>query len=288
MPHCRRVPSHLLTVTLLTVFLSSLPGWAADTTCALRWRKLHRGVTYSTAPIRCGGPVPALDKVKIRDKKLHIVRVDPAQVKLKVLMASARDKKTRTAARWAKAERLSVVINLGMYGSDHSTHVGFLRSGGHVNSKRWVADYQSILVIKPGAALLDRGTEEAKDLKRFDTVVQNLRLIQRGRKGQGEGVWSEQKKRWSEAAVAMDDRGRLLFLFNRAPLSMWELNRLLLKLPLGIVRAMHMEGGPEASLSIHAGGVNLDLCGSFETGFVPDDSNSVQWPLPNVLGVARP
>jgi hypothetical protein len=69
---------------------------------------------------------------------------------------------------------------------------------------------------------------------------------------------------------------------------MWELNRLLLALPLGIVRAMHLEGGPEASLSIHAGGVDLDLCGSFETGFVPDDSNRVQWALPAVLGVARP
>jgi len=50
---------------------------------------------------------------------------------------------------------------------------------------------------------------------------------------------------------------------------------------------MHLEGGPEASLSIHADGVDLDLAGSYETGFWPDDSNVRQWPIPNVIGVMR-
>jgi len=60
---------------------------------------------------------------------------------------------------------------------------------------------------------------------------------------------------------------------------------LLLNLPLGIESAMHLEGGPEASLSIHFAGLVLDLCGSYETGFMENESNVVQWPLPNVLGV---
>jgi hypothetical protein len=68
---------------------------------------------------------------------------------------------------------------------------------------------------------------------------------------------------------------------------MRDFNGYLLKLPLDITQAMHLEGGPEASLSIHAGGVDLDLSGSYETGFLPDNSNRVQWPLPNVLGVRR-
>jgi hypothetical protein len=50
---------------------------------------------------------------------------------------------------------------------------------------------------------------------------------------------------------------------------------------------MHVEGGPEASLSIHVPGLDLDLAGSYETGFLPDDSNREQWPIPNVLGVER-
>jgi hypothetical protein len=57
-----------------------------------------------------------------------------------------------------------------------------------------------------------------------------------------------------------------------------------LALPLGIQRAMHVEGGPEASLSIRAPDLKLDLCGSFETGFVGDDANAKQWAIPNVIG----
>jgi hypothetical protein len=32
--------------------------------------------------------------------------------------------------------------------------------------------------------------------------------------------------------------------------------------------------------------LDLDLSGSYETGFLSDDSNAQQWPIPNVLGVA--
>ena len=68
---------------------------------------------------------------------------------------------------------------------------------------------------------------------------------------------------------------------------MRDFNDLLLKLPLDIAGAMHLEGGPEASLSIHVKGLDLDLAGSYETGFWPDDTNQHQWPIPNVLGVVR-
>jgi hypothetical protein len=116
--------------------------------------------------------------------------------------------------------------------------------------------------------------------------VQNLRLI-KALDGKGQNVWQDQTRRWSEAAVAVDDRARVLFLFSRTPYSMAEFNRQLLKLPLGIQRAMHVEGGPEASLSIHAAGVDEDHFGSYETGFVDDDRNDHAWPIPNVLGVVK-
>ncbi len=68
---------------------------------------------------------------------------------------------------------------------------------------------------------------------------------------------------------------------------MKELTDILLALPLAIDAAMHMDGGPPASLSIHAGGVNLDLNGSFETGALESDAVPAQSPIPNVLGVRR-
>lgn len=269
--------------------LASPAGAACPET--LRWRRLQAGVAHATVDIACAGE-PA-EPVTVRDRALHVVRLEPARARLRALMTSALEGQPNlTAAQWARKHRLALAINLGMYQGDHKTHVGHLRAGGHVNSKRWVPSYQSVLAFHPrqrgipGAVVLDREDDgSSEQLARYDVVAQNLRLVRGGPKPRG--VWSSQPRRWSEAALAQDRHGRLLLLFARAPLTMWELNRLLLALPLGIVRAMHLEGGPEASLSIHAGGLDLDLCGSFETGFVPDDSNAVQWPLPNVLGVER-
>jgi hypothetical protein len=52
---------------------------------------------------------------------------------------------------------------------------------------------------------------------------------------------------------------------------------------------MHVEGGPEASLSVRSKGKNFDLCGSYESFFRDDDGNKEQWPIPNVIGVvAKP
>jgi hypothetical protein len=277
----------------LAVLVSTTTLVDARAAPAVGFRRLQPGLEYAAIPV-----TPLLkDKlvVRVKDDKLHVVRISPQRARLRVLVASALDRNPRTAAQWAKRHKLAAAINLGMYLNDHLTHVGFLRSGGHTNSARWVSSYQSLLVLGPRRAglpvvqVVDREAlkmKTARLLGSYYTVVQNLRLIKHTR-SKPRGVWSPQPKRWSEAAVAFDRRGRLLLLFVRAPLSMHQLNELLLRLPLGIVRAMHMEGGPEASLSIHAGGVNLDLCGSFETGFVPDDTNSEQWPIPNVLGVAR-
>jgi hypothetical protein len=156
-----------------------------------------------------------------------------------------------------------------------------------VNSGRWNA-YRAALALNPKDAArppvvwrdLDQVSATA-DLSSYDLVVQNLRLIAGARKN----VWAASEKRWSEAAIAVDSHDRLLFLFSRAPHTMRDFNTLVLGLPLDITRAMHVEGGPEASLSIHTADVNLDLCGSYETGVRLDDSNHEQWPIPNVLGV---
>jgi hypothetical protein len=266
----------------LGLFALPLPAHAAPVT--VRWQKLQPGLHYAALPLT---PPPG---IRIADRRLHLVKLDAAHAaRLRLGLASdsgepKADRQRRTASEWSKKLRLAVTINLGMYYEDHLTHVGYLRSGKHENSKRWLPKYDSLLTItSKQASILDRTAA------RPDTpvVVQNLRLIRSADGKTGVGVWTRQEKRWSEAALAMDREGNLLFIFTRVPLSMWELSRLLLGTPLGIVRAMHLEGGPEASLSIHAGGVDLDLAGSFETGFFGSDLNTQQWPLPNVLGVAR-
>ena len=239
-------------------------------------RAIAPGVEYATFPFGGASGV------------LYVVRVDPARATLAFGLASEHEGKARTAGEWRRDLGFAVAINAGMYATDGRTNVGCLRDGAHANNARWSADYKSALAFGPkkkgipAAAMFDLdGARRPAALADYGSVVQNLRLLKRA----GRNVWSRQDRRWSEAAVGMDDRGRVLLMFCRAPLSMWEFNEALRRLPLGVVQAMHVEGGPEASLSIHAGKVDLDLSGSYETGFNENDAQRRQWPIPNVIGV---
>ncbi|HEV7241598.1 MAG TPA: phosphodiester glycosidase family protein [Thermoanaerobaculia bacterium] len=241
----------------------------------VEWKKVQTGVELAILP-----------------RALYVVRIDPARAQLRAGLASE-GLEPRTAGQWCQAAGYAVAINIGMFQQDHRSNVGHLRNGRHFNNRRW-NKYQSVLALNPalnssGGALppllwidLDQ-TGRPPELDRYGIVVQNLRLIA----SPGRNVWAKSEKQWSEAALAVDTKGWLLFVFSREPYAMRDFNQMLLKLPIGITRAMHVEGGPEASLSIHVPGLDLDLCGSYETGFLPDDSNREQWPLPNVLGVLR-
>lgn len=250
-----------------------LAATAAFADPAVTWKPLQPGVELAT----------------IQPGPLYVVRINPARATLAAGLASEEKSAPKTAAEWCRTSRFAVATNLGMFNDDHRTHTGYLRHGRHINSKSWNT-YRSVLALQPQAPSLrpalwldlDSSTPPPV-VDQYNLVVQNLRLIAGGR----QNVWSQSNKRWSEAALAIDSKGRLLFLFSRAPNTMRDFNRLLLALPLDIQQAMHLEGGPEASLSIHVPGLDLDLCGSYETGFLEDESNREQWPLPNVIGVLR-
>ena len=66
---------------------------------------------------------------------------------------------------------------------------------------------------------------------------------------------------------------------------MHDLNEILLNSGIGIVAAQHLEGGPEAQLYINVGDFELELCGSYETSYNEDNSNTTSWPIPNIIGV---
>ena len=266
--------------SLLSVFVTSASLQAAE----LKWTELEPGIEYATT--EAPGPRPMSLPI---DGHIHLVRVDPKLRSLEAVMAGAGDGRSRTAAQWCRERRLAVAINMGMFQTDRRTNTGYARSPGYVNNGHWAAKYKSAVgfgPLKRGAQALvmaDLDDPAAKaPLSNYGTVIQNLRLIKAGH-----SVWEQQERRWSEAAVAVDRQGRLLFIFSRYPYTMKELNDILLALPLAIDAAMHLDGGPPASLSIHAGGVDLDLNGSFETGALESDAMPAQSPIPNVLGVRR-
>jgi hypothetical protein len=261
---------------VLTVSLVALLGAG---TPASEWVPLGAGVEYRT--FQLGEPSDE------RDALLHVVRVEPSRADLAFGLVSEVGGPMRTAREWCEKGGFIAVINAGMYAQDFSTNVGFLKHKKHANNRSWNKQYQSVLVFDPlaegtpKAQLIDRDETGAQArIAAYGSAVQNLRLM----KGNGTSVWRPNGKRWSEALVAQDREGRVLFVFSTMPHEMADLNARLLLLPLGVTRAMHMDGGPPASLSLCVEGRRIDLAGAYETDFFWRPSPR-QMRIPNVLGV---
>jgi hypothetical protein len=219
-----------------------------------------------------------------------ILRIDPKQWELALLGTSQTGELAgHTAREWCMKGKFTAAINAGMFSTDGKSHIGYMRNGEYVNSSKR-NNYQSVAAFNPygGGTPAFRifdldapGVSFEGILKDYAAVVQNVRLIKRA----GVNAWPSQDKKWSEAALAEDDGGRILFIFLREPFSMHDLNQELLGAGIGIVAAQHLEGGPEAQLYFRAGGVEKEMFGSFGASLQLNGENSIPWPIPNVLAV---
>ncbi len=243
------------------------------------------------------GPGMDMGKFAVKNPRIKktanivILRIDTKNWALELLGKSwSGETKNLTARGWAEKHNLTAAINAGMFATDYSTHVGYLRVKGHVNS-RHVNKYMSVAAFDPKEKkglpefrifdLDDPDVTMTKIVRDYHSVVQNLRLIKRP----GENRWGQQNKLWSEAALGEDRAGRVLFILTRSPFTMHDFNRALLSLGIGVVAAQHLEGGPEAQLYVKVGDVTVEMFGTFETPYKEDDDNTASWVIPNVLGV---
>lgn len=271
----------------LATFVLLVPISRAEPPAPARpaWKALAPGVEWAELALP--------RKSRLGDSRLTVVRIDPARSPVVLLSATALKLPSNpTAEGWASQQGLLAVTNAGMFQLDHRTPVGHAKAGGEVLNPDWKATYKSVLVADPvdpslpAARILDPACDgDVKAIAaRYRTVLQSLRMID----CHGKNVWADQPREWSTAAVASDAQGRLLFLHARSPYRVHDLDEMLLALPLGITRAIYMEGGPEASLHIAAPDGPVRRFGSYETGFVENDDNDYYWDLPNVLAVRKP
>jgi len=278
-----RPPAKTARCVLLACIVSSVASSCAGAPVA--WREIGRGLEVTTiAPPQAGTS---------GEHGITILRIDPAHWDLELIGIGQTGETTgRTAKEWARKHGLVAAINAGMFDVDGTTHIGYLRSGSHVQGRR-VGRYESAAAFDPhGDEPLPRfrifdldepGVTLDGILEDYASVVQNLRLIKRP----GENRWGSQGRRWSEAALGEDGAGRALFLFSRSPFAMHDWNEALLAAGIDLVAAQHLEGGPKAQLYAKAGGVEIDRFGDFETALPGGEGNPTAWPVPNVIGVKR-
>jgi len=222
---------------------------------------------------------------------LIVARASSERFALRLVAASAIEGGTPRPARdWALERGLAVATNAGMYREDYVRHVGLMIDGEHVNNPVEVRDFRSVLAFRPRTpsdppfVLADLDETSVDELReRYDALVQNLRMID----ASGRNVWEQNDRRTATAALGVDGRGRLLFLFNRSPRSVHDLVDCMLELPLDLRRAQYLEGGPEAALYVRAGGRTLEFLGSWSPASGETAGSDLAWPIPNVLGLER-
>jgi hypothetical protein len=212
-----------------------------------------------------------------QNPKIIVIKISPKVYTFKLLCASEQNNDGLTAKEWCRDFGLIAAINAGMFLPDHKTNVGYMKNFGHVNNGRINSKYHSVAAFNPEDSSLppfkifDSDERDIRTIvKNYNTVIQNLRLIKSPR----ENRWTRQNKKWSEAALGQDKDGNALFIFSPSPLSMYEFNTLLLKLPIDIISAQHLEGGPEASLYFSHGGKEIDFKGN-------------AFGVPNVIGFSK-
>lgn len=264
----------ILPLALSSLLLASAPS---------DWKTLAPGMDLKH--------VAAKHPSSVGDSRIVILRMDPSQWQLEAVgITQTGESAGHTARAWSQRHNFSAAINAGMFATDYKTHLGYMGSASHVNNHHPNA-YQSVAAFEPRDSQslprfrifdLDAPGIHFQDILRdYTCAVQNLRLVKRP----GLNQWSQQERKWSEAALGEDDAGRILFIYSRSPFSMYDLNEELLAAGIGIVAGQHLEGGPEAQLYVHVGTTEMELYGSYETSFTENDSNSAAWPVPNILGV---
>ncbi len=222
--------------------------------------------------------------------KITIIKIDPKVYAFRLLCAGEMNHSNLPVSDWCKKYNLIGAINAGMFKTDYKTNVGYMKNFDYINNEKINSKYFSVAAFNPGSS--EKPPFKIYDIDKinmnsiinnYNSVIQNLRLI----KHPGQNRWSRQNKKWSEAALGQDVDGHVLFIFSRIPHSMHDLNKILLNLPINLVNAQHLEGGPEASLFFSHNDVEIKRVGSFESGFTENNNNFIFWTLPNVLGFYR-
>ena len=246
------------------------------------WKKLERG-------LELGEFSPSAPR-RAMNSKIHILRIDLRQFELKLLNASAPGQgRLLTAKQWSRKNGLTAAINASMYQIDYKTSVSYMRTEDHINNP-WLSKNKSIFAFNrksskvPPVKIIDRECEDFDSWKKdYRTFIQSIRMVS----CKGRNVWVQQPEKWSIAAVGIDDMNKVLFIHSRSPFSTHDFINILKTLPIGLKRAMYLEGGLEAQLYINSNGSENEFVGMSEATAGIGSTRSITLPIPNVIGIIK-
>ena len=200
---------------------------------------------------------PGLEEIRLDWKRgthagtLTALAADPQRFELELLTAEG-DGGRRRPLEWAEEFRLDAVINASMY-QPNGRSTALLIDEGVVNNGLDHPSYAGYLVFGPRRGDLPPIQIEGRDCSDFDlsrlradysSLVQNYRLLDCRAKPL---PWRDTRA-YTASAVAIDGRGRIVFVHSGAPLLMREFTQILSERELRLRAALFTEGGAQASL----------------------------------------
>ena len=225
-----------------------------------------------------------------RNSVITIIKIDPDRFTFKLLCAKENGSKGMPLKAWCKKFKLLGGVNAGMYQTDLLSNVGYMKNFTHINNSRIASKFLSVFACNPvmegmkRAKIFDIDETGMHDIiNKYNTVIQNLRLIKRN----AENRWPKQSKIWSEVALGENSKGDILFIYSPVPYSMYEFNEILLALPVDVLCAQHLEGGPEASMYFKYKDFEIEKCGCCTSMLNETDESCEVTVIPNVLGFSR-
>lgn len=245
----------------------------------IQWTQIEAGLEYSKFETNRQSPVG--------DRKIDLLRIDPNHFQFELIAASEHGNKAKTAKEWTEEFKLTAAVNAGMFQMDGLRNVGYFRSKEYINNPSFNAD-NCLLAFEPKREgpklfnLIDRECSSwKKEISKYNYVCQGIRMVDCKQNNK----WAQQDRIWSMVIIGMDKNGNAIIAFCRSPYSVHDLIDILLASDLNLYTAMYLEGGPEASLCLRSTDLDLNLFGSYETGFFESDENNRFWPIPNIIGI---
>lgn len=270
-----------LWLLLMLSFESSGNNICNDST----WKRLDSALYY--------GEFQAPVTSEFGDYKVQILKINPTVYDFEFILSSQYDSIEQTAYEWWYRGGFIGVINAGMYHADKAlspvghlvSHSKTIQSGYKGGFNMWAAFGCNHANINE-FVLTNYGVDEFINLEKdYHSYFQSIRMISAPNTPV---LWkSKPEKRMSMTVLAMDNLGNVLFIFSRSPMSANEMSRFLISLPLGITKAMYLEGGPEASMYVEQNDFCLQKFGSFVSISFAHDRNDHFWTIPNMLGFKK-
>jgi hypothetical protein len=226
------------------------------------------------------------------DEPISILKVSPAFYALKLLSASEHGRNPRTAKKWCQQFRLLAAINASMYQNEYPLKsTGYMRNFDHTNNAHFNPVFGAFMVFNPTdrshplVQFVDRRLQNnwKQVIENYHTVIQNYRIISDGEKR----GWPQQGRLHSTAAIGMDKRHNVLFIYSRSLLSTHDFIHVLLSLPIFIQDAMYLEGGPEAALYLNLEEMEPARKRIEGIGFKEYNDSTSALRIPNVIGIVR-